>query len=189
MTPAGTGAKAAVAGYRVAGKTGTAWKAVSGGYSTDRYLSVFAGVVPATQPRLAVVVMVDEPQGVLLLRWRRRRAGVLGGHLGRAAPHVGGAGRPCARDAARDTGGRPVTARLALDELLAGVAPAPQALIAGLTLDSRAVAPGDAFVALRADTRPWARPCAEAIARGARAVLWDPPEGREPGAAGAEIPS
>ncbi len=65
VTPAGTGAKAAVAGYRVSGKTGTAWKAISGGYSTDRYLSVFAGVVPATAPRLAVVVMVDEPQGVL----------------------------------------------------------------------------------------------------------------------------
>jgi cell division protein FtsI (penicillin-binding protein 3) len=65
VTPAGTGSKAAVAGYRVAGKTGTAWKAVSGGYSTDHYLSVFAGVVPATAPRLAVVVMVDEPQGGL----------------------------------------------------------------------------------------------------------------------------
>ena len=65
VTPAGTGAKAAVAGYRVAGKTGTAWKAESGGYSTDRYLSVFAGVVPATAPRLALVVMVDEPQGTL----------------------------------------------------------------------------------------------------------------------------
>jgi cell division protein FtsI (penicillin-binding protein 3) len=65
VTPAGTGSKAAVAGYRVAGKTGTAWKAVPGGYSTDRYLSVFAGIVPATAPRLAVVVMVDEPQGAL----------------------------------------------------------------------------------------------------------------------------
>ena len=65
VTPAGTGAKAAVPGYRVSGKTGTAWKAIPGGYSTDRYLSVFAGVVPATQPRLAVVVMVDEPQGIL----------------------------------------------------------------------------------------------------------------------------
>ncbi len=65
VTPAGTGSKAAVAGYRVAGKTGTAWKAVPGGYSTDRYLSVFAGVVPATSPRLAIVVMVDEPQGAL----------------------------------------------------------------------------------------------------------------------------
>jgi len=65
VKPAGTGVKAAVPGYRVAGKTGTAWKATAGGYSTDRYLSVFAGVVPATQPRLAVVVMIDEPSGVL----------------------------------------------------------------------------------------------------------------------------
>jgi cell division protein FtsI (penicillin-binding protein 3) len=63
VTPAGTGAKAAVPGYRVAGKTGTAWKAIPGGYSRDRYLAVFGGVVPASAPRLAVVVMVDEPQG------------------------------------------------------------------------------------------------------------------------------
>ena len=63
VTPAGTGTKAAVAGYRVAGKTGTAWKAIPGGYSRDRYLSVFGGVVPASAPRLAVVVMVDEPAG------------------------------------------------------------------------------------------------------------------------------
>jgi cell division protein FtsI (penicillin-binding protein 3) len=64
VTPAGTGVKAAVPGYRVAGKTGTAWKAIPGGYSKDRYLAVFGGVVPASAPRLAVVVMVDEPQGV-----------------------------------------------------------------------------------------------------------------------------
>lgn len=63
VTPTGTGMKAAVPGYRVAGKTGTAWKASAGGYSTDRYLSVFAGVVPASRPRLAVVVMIDEPSG------------------------------------------------------------------------------------------------------------------------------
>jgi cell division protein FtsI (penicillin-binding protein 3) len=63
VTPAGTGVKAAVPGYRVAGKTGTAWKAIPGGYSRDRYLAVFGGVVPASAPRLAVVVMVDEPQG------------------------------------------------------------------------------------------------------------------------------
>jgi cell division protein FtsI (penicillin-binding protein 3) len=62
---AGTGVKAAVPGYRVAGKTGTAWKATAGGYSSDKKLSVFAGVVPATQPRLAVVVMIDEPSGAL----------------------------------------------------------------------------------------------------------------------------
>ena len=65
IKPDGTGAKAAVPGYRVAGKTGTAWKAIPGGYSTDRYLGVFAGVVPASRPRLAVVVMIDEPGGAL----------------------------------------------------------------------------------------------------------------------------
>jgi cell division protein FtsI (penicillin-binding protein 3) len=64
VTAAGaTGTKAAVPGYRVAGKTGTAWKAIPGGYSRDRYLSVFGGVVPASAPRLAVLVMVDEPRG------------------------------------------------------------------------------------------------------------------------------
>jgi len=63
VTPAGTGIKAAVPGYRVAGKTGTAWKAADGSYSTDRHLAVFAGVVPASRPRLAVVVMIDEPRG------------------------------------------------------------------------------------------------------------------------------
>jgi cell division protein FtsI (penicillin-binding protein 3) len=63
--PDGTGRKANVPGYRVAGKTGTAWKAADGGYSTDRYTAVFAGLVPATRPRLAVVVLVDEPTGSL----------------------------------------------------------------------------------------------------------------------------
>ena len=65
VKPAGTGAKAAVAGYRVAGKTGTAWKAIPGGYSEDRYLATFGGLVPASAPRLAVLVMVDQPDGTL----------------------------------------------------------------------------------------------------------------------------
>ncbi len=63
--PSGTGAKAAVPGYRVAGKTGTAWKAVGGGYSQNRYTAAFAGVVPATRPRLAALVLIDEPGGSL----------------------------------------------------------------------------------------------------------------------------
>ncbi len=58
-----TGKRAAVMGYRVAGKTGTAWKASAGGYSTDKYMAVFAGVVPATHPKLATVVVIDEPSG------------------------------------------------------------------------------------------------------------------------------
>jgi cell division protein FtsI (penicillin-binding protein 3) len=56
-----TGVRAKIPGYRVAGKTGTAWKSVAGGYSKDRYTSVFAGMAPASNPRLAAVVVVDEP--------------------------------------------------------------------------------------------------------------------------------
>jgi len=58
----GTGKKAQVAGYRVAGKTGTALKAVAGGYG-DNYVAVFAGVAPVRNPRLAIVVMIDDPKG------------------------------------------------------------------------------------------------------------------------------
>jgi cell division protein FtsI (penicillin-binding protein 3) len=57
----GTGIRAAVAGYRVAGKTGTARKYAVGGYSQERYTAVFAGVAPVSSPRLAVIVIVDEP--------------------------------------------------------------------------------------------------------------------------------
>ena len=60
-----TGKRAAVMGYRVAGKTGTAWKAAGGGYSTDKYMAVFGGVVPASNPRLAAVVIIDEPSAGL----------------------------------------------------------------------------------------------------------------------------
>jgi cell division protein FtsI (penicillin-binding protein 3) len=58
----GTGRKAAVANYSVAGKTGTSRKSVPGGYQ-KRYVSVFAGLVPATAPRLAGVVVINDPQG------------------------------------------------------------------------------------------------------------------------------
>ncbi|MEW6647769.1 MAG: penicillin-binding transpeptidase domain-containing protein [Pseudomonadota bacterium] len=59
----GTGSRAAVPGYRVGGKTGTARKVTTGGYSEDRYLALFAGFAPASTPRLAMVVVIDEPQG------------------------------------------------------------------------------------------------------------------------------
>jgi cell division protein FtsI (penicillin-binding protein 3) len=60
----GTGTEAAVPGYTVAGKTGTAAKIdANGRYSTTRYVASFVGLVPATKPRLVVMVMVDEPRG------------------------------------------------------------------------------------------------------------------------------
>ena len=59
----GTGNKASVAGYRIAGKTGTVKKASAGGYSDDSYVAVFAGMAPASNPRLAMVVTINEPVG------------------------------------------------------------------------------------------------------------------------------
>ncbi len=57
----GTGTRANVLGYRVAGKTGTSRKSQQGGYSEDRYMALFAGFAPLSQPEVAVVVVVDEP--------------------------------------------------------------------------------------------------------------------------------
>jgi cell division protein FtsI (penicillin-binding protein 3) len=65
VRPGGTGTGAAVTGYRIAGKTGTSWKFAAGGYSKDKYISVFAGLAPASNPRLAAVVVIDEPTGKL----------------------------------------------------------------------------------------------------------------------------
>ncbi|USE68039.1 peptidoglycan glycosyltransferase FtsI [Pseudoalteromonas maricaloris] len=58
----GTAHNVKVDGYRAAGKTGTSEKAVAGGYG-DEYVGYFAGVAPVSDPRLAVVVMVNEPAG------------------------------------------------------------------------------------------------------------------------------
>lgn len=58
----GTAPKAKVGGYRIAGKTGTSRKAEAGGYGDD-YVAVFAGLAPASRPRFAIAVMINEPQG------------------------------------------------------------------------------------------------------------------------------
>jgi cell division protein FtsI (penicillin-binding protein 3) len=58
----GTGRRACVEGYRVAGKTGTAQKPVAGGYSSTDYMASFAGFLPADDPEIAVIVVVDAPQ-------------------------------------------------------------------------------------------------------------------------------
>jgi cell division protein FtsI (penicillin-binding protein 3) len=61
----GTGEGAVPTGYEIAGKTGTAQKvdALLGGYSEDRYTSGFMGFAPADEPKLALLVVIDEPQG------------------------------------------------------------------------------------------------------------------------------
>lgn len=59
----GTGQNAALVEHVVAGKTGTAQKAVRGGYSPDKFVASFVGYVPADRPRLVILVTVDEPRG------------------------------------------------------------------------------------------------------------------------------
>jgi len=63
VTKEGTGVKASVPGYQVAGKTGTVHKIVNGRYASNRYFSLFAGMVPASNPRLVMVIIIDEPKG------------------------------------------------------------------------------------------------------------------------------
>jgi len=58
----GTGEHAALTEHVVAGKTGTAQKAARGGYSPDRFIGSFAGYVPADQPRLVILAVIDEPR-------------------------------------------------------------------------------------------------------------------------------
>jgi len=58
----GTALKASIAGFRVAGKTGTVKKiGAHGGYTDNKYLALFAGMAPASDPRLVMIVMIDEP--------------------------------------------------------------------------------------------------------------------------------
>ena len=70
----GTGTAAQVNHYSVAGKTGTVHKLINGNYAQDNYVSLFAGVAPASRPRLVMVVAVDDP----------KRGGYFGGQI--AAP-------------------------------------------------------------------------------------------------------
>jgi cell division protein FtsI (penicillin-binding protein 3) len=58
-----TGAAAQVSYYRVGGKTGTAHKLVNGEYANHSYIASFAGFAPASNPRLVMIITVDEPAG------------------------------------------------------------------------------------------------------------------------------
>ena len=63
LAAGGTAEEAQVPGYTLAGKTGTAEKAIEGGYSKSDYIASFIGYAPARDPRLLVAVMVDSPRG------------------------------------------------------------------------------------------------------------------------------
>jgi cell division protein FtsI (penicillin-binding protein 3) len=63
VQPGGTGPRARIMGWRVAGKTGTAHKQENGGYAADKYLASFVGLAPASAPRLVIAVAIDEPAG------------------------------------------------------------------------------------------------------------------------------
>jgi cell division protein FtsI (penicillin-binding protein 3) len=62
VQPGGTAPRAQIAGYRTAGKTGTAYKVEAGAYA-QKYVSSFVGFAPASDPRLIIAVMIDEPLG------------------------------------------------------------------------------------------------------------------------------
>jgi cell division protein FtsI (penicillin-binding protein 3) len=82
----GTGAEAALEGYTAAGKTGTAQKVdpVRGGYSRDRVLTSFVGYVPAEDPQIVVLVMVDEPKR---LQWGGKAAAPVFRQVAQQAMH------------------------------------------------------------------------------------------------------
>ena len=61
VSPQGTAPRAQVMGYHVGGKTGTAHKQEHGGYAANKYIGSFVGFAPATNPRLIIAVMIDEP--------------------------------------------------------------------------------------------------------------------------------
>jgi cell division protein FtsI (penicillin-binding protein 3) len=63
VEPGGTGARARIMGWRVAGKTGTAHIAEDGGYAAHKYIASFVGFAPLAAPRLIVAVMIDQPAG------------------------------------------------------------------------------------------------------------------------------
>lgn len=63
VQPGGTGPRARIVGWRVAGKTGTAHKQEDGGYAHDKYIASFVGFAPASAPRLLIAVMIDQPAG------------------------------------------------------------------------------------------------------------------------------
>ena len=191
VAPEGTGKQAAIPGYRVSGKTGTAWKATAGGYSTDRYMAVFGGVAPATNPRLAAVVVIDEPGAGKYYGGEVAApvfSDVVGGALRliavppdqrRVATTIRSRCRRSATQAAHAMNAGHAHARA-----LARAARRPRRRCRAtswsrdLTLDSRAARPARCSSRAAARTHHGLEFAPQAVARGARAVLYGAGAGR-----------
>ena len=167
----GTGRRARVNGYRVAGKTGTAKKAVAGGYGNE-YIASFAGMAPASDPELVLVVLINEPKGdryyggeVAAPVFAEVMSGAL--QLLNIRPDA------VAEGSIKVAQGRK-TMQISLHELLKPWRiDAPQRVIKGIRLDSRAIQPGDCFVALPGHKVDGRHYIDSAIRNGAVAVLFE----------------
>jgi cell division protein FtsI (penicillin-binding protein 3) len=85
----GTGRKADAPGFRVGGKTGSAEKAMNGGYKRNAVISTFASAFPMDHPRYVVIAMLDEPQGTAASSYQRTAAWNAAPIVGRLIPRVG----------------------------------------------------------------------------------------------------
>ena len=172
VAPDGGGKQAAIPGYTVAGKTGTAWKATAGGYATDRYLAVFGGIAPASTPRLAAVVVIDEPGAGKYYGGEVAApvfSGVVGGALRLlAVPPDAPIGDDDAAAQARARWPRDERRRRRVSPVCWRAWPTlPRDVeISDLTQDGRAAQPGCAFLAMHGTQR--ARPQVRAAGRGQR---------------------
>lgn len=89
ITTNGTGRSANAPGYRVGGKTGSAEKAVRGGYSKSLVVSTFAAAFPMDRPRYVVVTMLDEPKGTAASSFQRTAAWNAAPIVGKLVPRIG----------------------------------------------------------------------------------------------------
>jgi cell division protein FtsI (penicillin-binding protein 3) len=85
----GTGRSADATGFRVGGKTGSAEKAVSGGYARTALISSFAAAFPMDKPRYVVVTVLDEPRGTIASSYQRTAAWNAAPIAGRLIPRIG----------------------------------------------------------------------------------------------------
>ena len=174
----GTAPKARIPGYRVAGKTGTTRIVDEAGYTDQRHVALFVGVAPLTNPRMLMVVVVNDASGPkigggavaapVFARVAERALRLM--EVPPDGEYLAGA-KPAGGRAAVDSGGAnlmPVA--MGLRELV-GDAAVPDVVVAGLAEDSRTVRPNDAFVAVAGATHDGHDFASHAITKGAVCVL------------------